>query len=242
MTVRLTTPLESKPYVSMTLNCLNRFGIEIESSEEMQKYSTVRQHYKPARYVIEGDWSSASYLLAAGAVAGDITVKNLNPDSLQGDKVILNFLEDMGTSVEIGNSTILVRKSALKAIKVDLTDCIDLLPTMAVLAATAEGTSEFTGIARARIKESNRVSAVKVGLEKAGIDVIEEKDKLIITGSEINEAVIDSNNDHRIAMAFSLIGLKSGNIQIEKAECVAKTYPEFWDILKRVGGKVKTDD
>jgi 3-phosphoshikimate 1-carboxyvinyltransferase len=241
MTVRLTTPLESRTYVSMTLDCLSRFGIEINTSNDMREYRTTRQTYKPTRYMIEGDWSSASYLLAAGAIAGNIVVKNLNPDSLQGDKVLLTLLKDMGISVEIGNDSITVKESSLKAIKADLTDCIDLLPTVAMLAAMAEGTSEFTGIARARIKESNRVSAVKAGLETAGIDVIEENDKLIITGGEINSAEINSNNDHRIAMAFSLLGLKAGNIQIENAECVSKTYPEFWDILKRIGGKVKTD-
>ena len=241
VTVRLTTPLESRPYVSMTLDCLEKFGIEIETSDELREYRTARQTYKPAKYRIEGDWSSASYLLAAGAISGDITVKNLNPDSLQGDKVILEILEDMGVSVEISNDGIAVKESLLKAIQADLTDCIDLLPTVAVLAATAGGTSEFTGIARARIKESNRVSAVKAGLEKAGIKVVEEKDKLIITGGKTRTAIINSNNDHRIAMAFSLLGLKAGNIKIENAECVAKTFPEFWDILKRIGGKVKTD-
>jgi 3-phosphoshikimate 1-carboxyvinyltransferase len=241
MTIRLTTPLESRPYVLMTLDCLKKFGIEVEASNEMREYRTSRQTYKPANYTIEGDWSSASYLLAAGAVAGEIIIKGLNPESLQADKVILDFLEDMGASVEINDKSILVRESALKAVKVDLTDCIDLLPTVAALAAMAEGTSEFTGIARARIKESDRVSAVKTGLEKAGIKVIEEKDKLVITGGKLTGAVIDSSNDHRIAMAFSLLGLKAGNIEIENAECVAKTFPEFWDILKRIGGRVKTD-
>jgi 3-phosphoshikimate 1-carboxyvinyltransferase len=241
MTIRLTTPLESRPYVSMTLDCLRKFGIEIETSGEMREYRTTRQTYRPANYTIEGDWSSASYLLAAGAVAGDIIIKGLNPESLQGDKVILDFLENMGASVKISNDSISVKESALRAVKADLTDCIDLLPTMAALAAVAEGTSEFIGIARARIKESNRVSAVKAGLEKAGISVIEEKEKLIITGGTLAGAVIDSNNDHRIAMAFSILGLKAGNITIENAECVAKTFPEFWDILKHIGGRVKTD-
>jgi 3-phosphoshikimate 1-carboxyvinyltransferase len=241
MTVRLTTPLESKPYVLMTLDCLQQFGIQIDTSDEIREYRTVRQTYTPTKYAIEGDWSSASYLLAAGAIAGDIEVKNLNPGSLQGDKKLLDFLKDMGASVQSGDDSITIKKSSLKAIQADFTDCIDLLPTVAVLAAIAEGTSEFSGIARARIKESNRVSSVRDGLERSGIIVIEEKDKLIITGGKTNSVVIDSNNDHRIAMAFSLLGLKAGNIEIENAECVSKTYPEFWDILKRIGGKVKTD-
>ncbi|UCC17384.1 MAG: 3-phosphoshikimate 1-carboxyvinyltransferase, partial [Dehalococcoidales bacterium] len=221
MTVRLTTPLESKPYVQMTLDCLEHFGIEIKTSGEMREYRIVPQTYKPAQYTVEGDWSSASYLLAAGAIAGNIEVKNLNPGSVQGDKVLLDFLQEMGVSVETRNDSILVRESPLRAIKADLTDCIDLLPTVAVLAAMAEGTSEFNGIARARIKESNRVSAVKAGLEKAGINVIEEKDKLTITGGERNNTVIDSHNDHLFAMAFSLLGLNAGTIEIENAEYIS---------------------
>jgi len=241
MAIKLTTPLESKPYVSMTLNCLKEFGMEIETSSDMREYRTARQTYKPAKYTIEGDWSSASYLLAAGAVAGDIEVTNLNPDSFQGDKVILDFLKEMGASVKMSGDSITVKKSPLKAIKADLTDCIDLLPTVAVLASMAEGTSEFSGIARARIKESNRVSSVRSGLERSGISVVEQRDKLSITGGKTNNAVINSNNDHRIAMAFSLLGLKTGTITIENAECISKTYPEYWDTLKCIGGKIKTD-
>ncbi len=240
MTVRLTTPLESKSYVLMTLECLRSFGIHIEYTDDLKEYRTVRQEYRPVQYGVEGDWSSASYLLAMGALTGQLEVQNLNPDSLQGDRVILDLLRDMGAAVNIGENGISVRESPLSAVQVDMTDCIDLLPTMAVLAAAAEGTSEFTGISRARIKESNRVSAVKAGLEKIGIDIIEERDKLTITGGDIKGAVIDSNNDHRIAMAFSLLGLKTGGIEIENAECVSKTFPEFWDILRSVGGEVKT--
>jgi 3-phosphoshikimate 1-carboxyvinyltransferase len=241
MTVRLTTPLESWPYVLMTLECLEAFGIRIDRSDDLREFRTARQNFRPARYRIEGDWSSASYLLAAGAIAGETRVENLNPESLQADKKILDLLRKMGTSIDTKNNSITVRKSELSAIQADITDCIDLLPTMAVLAASANGTSELTGIGRARIKESDRVAAVKEGLGRMGIDVTEEPNKLSITGSPARGAVIDSNNDHRIAMAFSLLGLTAGDTVIENAECVSKTYPEFWDILGSIGGKVKTD-
>ncbi len=239
MTIKLTTPLESKPYVLMTLDCLQGFGVEVEASEDFREFKVLKQTYKPARYRVEGDWSSASYLLALGAVCGEIEVENLNPKSWQGDKIILDFLRNMGVWVEVNENSVMVRKSKLKAIRVDLSDCIDLLPTMAVLAAVADGESEFTGIDRARIKESNRVSALREGLERMGIKVGEERDKLTVTGSMPKGAVIDTKGDHRIAMAFSILGSVVGETIIDGAECVSKTFPEFWDILKSIGGEVK---
>ncbi len=236
--IRLTTPLESKPFILMTLDCLGKFGVKVECSADLTEYIVPRQTYKPAKYRVEGDWSSASYLLALGAVAGEIEVENLNPQSLQGDKIILDFLRDMGALVDINNSSIRVRKSRLNAIRADLSDCIDLLPTMAVLAAAADGVSEFVGINRARIKESNRVAAVREGLKKMGIKVTEERDRLIIAGSEPMGSVIDARNDHRIAMAFSILGSLAGETIINDAECVSKTFPEFWGILKSIGVKL----
>jgi 3-phosphoshikimate 1-carboxyvinyltransferase len=177
-------------------------------------------------------------------------VDNISTDSLQGDKIILDFLRKMGASVKETENCVSVSQgsSVLKAIEADLSDCIDLLPTMAVLAALADGTSEFTGIERARLKESNRVAAVREGLEKLaslGIEVNEGIDTLAITGlnmsslSELREPVIiDSRDDHRIAMAFGVLGVVIGGITITGAECVAKTYPGFWEALKSIGGKL----
>jgi 3-phosphoshikimate 1-carboxyvinyltransferase len=241
MTIRLTTPLESRPYIRMTLDCLQKFGITVDVSESLDEYQINRQTYRPTEYEVEGDWSSASCLLALGAVSGRIEIANLNPASLQGDKMILTFLQDMGAAVEINRHAVTVTKAKLKALRADLTDCIDLLPTVAVLAAVAEGTSEFTGIARARLKESNRVTAVKEGLERMGVKVIEERNKLTIVGSTPRGAIIDSMNDHRIAMAFSVLGTVVGGTVIEGAECVNKTFPQFWDILESTGGKLETD-
>ena len=242
VTISLTTPLESKPYVLMTLDCLRSFGIKVDASEDFRKLEILKQTYKPARYRVEGDWSSASYLLALGAVCGEVEVENLNPESLQGDKVLLGFLKDMGAALEVNENSVTVRKSGLNAIRADLSDCIDLLPTLAVLAVVAEGESEFTGISRARIKESNRASALREGLEGMGIRVREERDKLSVTGSVPKGSVIDSKGDHRIAMAFSILGLATGETVIDGAECVAKTYPGFWDVLKSIGGEVEINE
>jgi 3-phosphoshikimate 1-carboxyvinyltransferase len=268
VSIRLSTELTSKPYVLMTLWCLRRFGIRVRT--ELDKFVIRRQRYKPTTFEVEGDWSSASYFLALGAVSEGIEVENLSTSSLQGDRVILDFLRNMRARVKIAGKSVTVSKAKLKAIKADFSDCIDLLPTMAALAALAEGTSEFSGIERARIKESNRVAAVKEGLERIGITVIESEDRLTIAGlatkepikdseageeSEVKEesqaqdtaapepkaVIIDSQNDHRIAMAFGILGAIIGGITINDAECVSKTFPNFWDVLKSVGGEVKID-
>ncbi len=239
MEIRVNTSLESKPYVLMTLECLQKFGVKVETSEDLREFKVFKQTYKPAKYRVEGDWSSVSYLLALGAVCGEIEIENLNPKSLQGDKVVLDFLRDMGAEVEVNGSSVVVRKVKLNAIRADLSDCIDLLPTMAVLAAVADGESEFIGIDRARLKESNRVAAVREGLERMGITVREEKDKLAVAGSMPKGAVIDAKGDHRIAMAFSVLGSVAGETVIDGAECVSKTFPEFWNVLKSIGGEVR---
>ena len=241
MKIRVTTPVESQPYILMTLECLKMFGIRVKFSPDLREFETSKQAFKPAKYIVEGDWSSASYLLALGALFGEVAVENLNPESLQGDKVILNFLKDMGASVTIGKSLVTVKKSRLKALRANLTDCIDLLPTMAVLAAAADGVSEFTGIQRARLKESDRPAALREGLERMGIKVVEERNRLTITGSPAKGSVIDTRGDHRIAMAFSLLGLSCAGTVINDAECVAKTYPEFWETLQNIGGEVKLE-
>jgi 3-phosphoshikimate 1-carboxyvinyltransferase len=240
--ITLATPPESKPFIRMTLDCLQRFGIKVESSKDLRQFEAVTQTYQPAKYEVEGDWSSASYFLALGALSGDVEVENLNLQSRQGDKIIMNFLRDMGASVEKKQNSVIVRKSRLKAIRADLSDCIDLLPTMAVLASVADGVSEFTGIFRARLKESNRVAAVRNGLKRMGIKTAEEKHSLTIIGSTPKGSTIDAKNDHRLAMAFSILGSRAGETTINDAECVAKTYPRFWDELKSIGGEVKTNE
>lgn len=241
VTVRLTSPLESRPYVMMTLDIMQWFGITVAFNDALDEFQIEPQPYQPTRFKIEGDWSSASYLLALGALAGEVEVTNLPADTMQGDRMILHFLQEMGARITVGRNSVTVQKSPLRAIKADLTDCIDLLPTVAVLAATADGTTELTGIERARIKESDRVAAVRHGLNQMDIYANEETDCLTITGGRPRGALIDTRNDHRIAMAFSVLGTATGNTTIDRAECVTKTYPEFWEVLKSLGGKVEID-
>jgi len=239
--IRLTTPVRSKPYIRMTMDCMRAFGITVSASGDMKDFNIEPQRYRAAKYQVEGDWSSASYFLAMGALSGKVTVYRLNKNSLQGDKIMLDLLREMGVSVEISQNSITVTKSRLRSVQADMSDAIDLLPTIAVLGAMARGKSEFSGIARARIKESDRVLSLRRGLGKMGIIITEEEDSLTVTGGRPTGAIIDSNNDHRIAMAFSIAGLVAGETTIVGAECVEKTYPDFWDVLRSIGGKVVSD-
>jgi len=264
--IRLTTPLTSKPYILMTLWCLRKFGISVKS--EWDRFVVKRQRYQPTRFKVEGDWSSASYFLALGAISEEgVHLDNLNTSSLQGDRMMMDHLRNMGVMVRVAGDTVTVSRDNLRAVHADLSDCIDLLPTLAIMAAQAEGVSEFIGIERARIKESNRVMAVKEGLTRMGITVTEDRDRLTITGlknpkkatdeygddekAEEKETIedkarepviIDSYGDHRIAMAFAVLGAALGGVTIDGAECVAKTFPGFWEALKKVGGNLKTHE
>lgn len=274
VSIKLTTPMSSRPYVLMTLWSLKQFGIHVKS--QVDRFIVPRSNYKSTDLTIEGDWSSASYFLALGAVSKGITVENLSTASLQGDRVILEYQRAMGAAARVKGTGVTVGEKPLRAIHADLSDCIDLLPTMAVLAALANGKTELTGIERARIKESNRIAAVRQGLERLGIEVTEDRDRLTIVGmqtpkkvesaygdddeekpEEINPAdlppvVIDSFNDHRIAMAFGILGtaiggetindVSYGKIIIEGAECVAKTFPDFWESMKSVGADITIDE
>jgi 3-phosphoshikimate 1-carboxyvinyltransferase len=267
--IKLTTPLTSKPYVIMTLWCLRQFGINVQ--RKGNSFVIMRQRYTPTTIEIEGDWSSASYFLALGALSEEgISFHNLNMGSLQGDRIIVDILRNMGARVRISGNNVTISRGELKAIYVDLSDAIDLLPTVAVLAALAKGVSEISGIQRARIKESNRVTSIRDGLIKLEVNVVEDINRLIITGIDIFKETEDedveetleeapsaeeffagaikepplfrSHNDHRIAMAFAVLGAALGNMAISNAECVTKTYPTFWQEFQKVGGEVKINE
>lgn len=242
LSVSLNTAAESRQYLRMTVGCLRRFGVKIEYDSNMTSFRVENQPYHPASYLIEGDWSSASYFLGLGALSGSISVTGLNKDSFQADKFMLNCLRRMGVRVSVSGEELIIDKSEPKGLVVDLNEAIDLLPTVACLAAAAEGRSILTGLERARLKESDRVSAVADNLKRMGVDVEEETDSLVITGTQPHGAVIDSFEDHRIAMAFAMLATKCGDTIIESAECVNKTYPGFWDDFRLAGGDVRLLD
>ncbi|APV43543.1 3-phosphoshikimate 1-carboxyvinyltransferase [Dehalogenimonas formicexedens] len=238
LVISLSTPAESKDYLRMTISCLRHFSVTVETDNELTGFRIKSQAYTPADYAVEGDWSSASYFLGLGAIAGATTVAGLNTGSFQADRFMLNCLRQMDAKVLTEKNGVSVFPSRLKPIDVDLNEAIDLLPTVACLAAVAGGQSNLTGLGRARLKESDRVKAVADNLKIMGIDVVEGPGILTVAGGSPRGTVIDSFGDHRIAMAFAMLATVCGDTVITGAECVNKTYPGFWEDFKLAGGKV----
>ena len=240
----------SKPYVDMTISILEKFGITIEE-ENYQFHETCKkehtdclgvkfnvkpQKYTASDYIVEGDYSSASYLLAATAIAGGyVRVENLFSDSKQGDKFILDVLEDMGANVTVFDDYVSLRSDGnLKGIDVNLANAPDLLLTVAVLGAVAEGKTTITGVSHGRLKETDRIDTTCRELEKLGCKLEEFEDGMTIYGQTIGDGVVESHNDHRLAMAFSLLGLKY-DVEVENGECFDVSFPNFIEIMGEIG-------
>ena len=225
--------LKSRPYVDMTIDLAARFGVAIEHNNYEQFYIAGGQHYTPCTYNIEGDWSGASCLLVAGATAGSITIRNLNHISLQADLAIIEALARAGAEIITTNSSVTVHEGPLHAFEFDATDCPDLFPALAALAASCEGTSVLTGTQRLTYKESNRAETIAEVFGRLGIGVdLSEENTMRITGGPVSSAVVDSHNDHRIAMAAAVAALSSDDsVVIEGADAADKSYPNFWNDL-----------
>ena len=232
--ITVTTDLESKPYVVLTLGVLKDFGIEVKTSKDLRKFNIPGgQHYKSREFRVEGDYSSGAFLLAAGAINGDIEVKGLNMNSKQGDKEILNILSRMGAEIDVKEDSIRVKTSELKGIEIDGKDIPDLIPICAVLGCFAEGETTITNAERLRIKESDRLTAVTRELTKMGAKITESNGGLIVHGRcDLKGTKINPYNDHRIAMACAVAGLSAeGKTTINNSECVNKSYPSFFEDL-----------
>ena len=225
--------LKSRPYVDMTIDLAAWFGVAIEHNNHEQFYIAGGQHYTPCTYNIEGDWSGASCLLVAGATAGSITIRNLNHISLQADLAIIEALARAGAEIITTNSSVTVHGGPLHAFEFDATDCPDLFPALAALAASCEGTSVLTGTQRLTYKESNRAETIAEVFGRLGIGVdLSEENTMRITGGPVSSAVVDSHNDHRIAMAAAVAALSSDDsVVIEGADAADKSYPNFWNDL-----------
>ena len=238
--LRITTQLESKPYVKMTLDAMRKSGIKVECSKSLELFYVPNGRYSPLMSKIEGDWSSAAYMLASGAVAGKIHVDNLDLASSQADKEIIRILDEMGAYIKIKGKRVTAEKSKLGSLDTDLSDCPDLFPIVACLCSVAEGTSRLTGLSRLRIKESDRLAAMMEGLQRMGIEIAGDDDSVRITGGLPHGAVIDPYNDHRVAMSFAVLSqVAKGESTIMNPECVSKSYPDFWDDLRQIGAKIR---
>ncbi len=224
----------SKPYVTMTLAVMRAFGAELKASDELNTFDISPGRYKPCRYQVEGDASSASYFFAAAAITGGrVTVKNVPSPSLQGDTALVGMFEQMGCTVEYGDGITLHGPKELRGVEVDMGDCPDVAPTLAIVAAHAKGRTVIKNIAHLRIKECDRINAVLTELNKMGAVVTEREDALIIEGynpdKPLHGAEIDTYEDHRIAMCFGVAGLVTPGVKIKNRTCVGKSFPDFWE-------------
>ncbi len=231
--------LKSKPYIDITTGIMKSFGVDVKNSNYEEFNVFAPQSYSAQKYVVEGDWSGAAFFLVAGAIAGQVTVKNINIDSNQADKAVIQPLIDCGADVIQKKDEVIVKKNRLKAFDFDATHCPDLFPPLVALAAACEGETIITGVSRLRVKESDRAMTLKQEYYKLGIEIILDGDKMKIKGGYPVGSKIHSHYDHRIAMAGAVTGLLTKEpVIIEEAQAVKKSYPGFFEDLKNVGGFV----
>ena len=229
----------SKPYVAMTLDVMADFGIRVEAAPDFSSFTIPRGCYRHRDYHIEGDASNASYFWAAAAVTGGrVTVDNVPVPSLQGDAMLVPLLARMGCSVEqVGSGLRVTGPGTLTPISVDMGDMPDVVPTLAVVAAFADGATEISNIAHLRIKECDRLRATATELLKMGVKVDEFADRMVIHGrggQGMKQARIETYHDHRMAMSMAVAGLRIPGIEIEGEDCVAKSFPDFWERFARL--------
>ncbi len=240
LTVRVTTPLQSWPYVQMTMDAMESFGVEAAASPGRDVFTAQTGKYRASDVGVEGDWSSASYLLAAGAVGGEVTVGNLDKGSSQADTAILEVLSSMEADLTIRGDEVTCRKSRLEAVNHDFSDHPDLFPMVSALCSVAQGTSVLTGLGRLRLKESDRVASMTEGLKRMGVEVAGNDASVRITGGTVRGAELNPYKDHRIAMSLGVLALAAErDTMIQDADCVTKSYPEFWGHLERLGVKIR---
>ena len=225
----------SLPYLAVTVDLASKFRIRMEHNGFREFFIPGGQHYHPAKLHIEGDWSSAAFMLVAGAIAGEVTAKRMNTLSLQADLAIIQALTKAGAVIITTPDEITVRKRELTGFDFDATQRPDLFPILAVLGANCEGTTHIRGVNRLVYKERTRAEAIVSEYTKLGMDVALEDDVMTVRGGSLSGGTIDSCNDHRIAMAAAIAALAaSGPVTITNAQAVTKSYPRFWDDLDSI--------
>jgi 3-phosphoshikimate 1-carboxyvinyltransferase len=241
------TNLNSRPYVDLTLQVLKSFGLKVPQNKNYEEFyfdeKTVINDQPSINYTVEGDWSNAAFLLTGAAIAGDIQLKGMDMNSVQGDKAIFDVLLKANAQMKLEHGIISVKQSDLKAFEFDATDCPDLFPPLVALASHSKGTSKIRGVHRLTHKESNRAATLQEEFTKLKIPVSFEDDVMIVEGKAIQATEVSSHNDHRIAMATAIAGLKAeGKMVITGAEAVNKSYPQFWNNIKQLGAQLSLID
>jgi 3-phosphoshikimate 1-carboxyvinyltransferase len=229
--------LVSKPYIDITLNIMSRFGVEVQNNDYQSFTVKGNQSYHAVeKYMVEGDASSASYFLAAGAIkGGEVTVHGVGKLSVQGDKHFADVLEKMGAEIIWADESITVKGKPLTAVDMDMNHIPDAAMTIATAALFAKGTTSIRNIYNWRVKETDRLTAMATELRKVGAEVVEGEDYISITPpTSLKHAEIDTYNDHRVAMCFSLVALSDTAVTINDPKCTAKTFPDYFDKLASV--------
>ena len=231
--INVTTELESKSYVDITIDVLKSFSVVVENENQEHKKFLVKgnQKYESRKYEVERDFSQSAFFMVAGAVGNDIICKGLNKDSKQGDKEIINILRKAGAKVEIDGENIKITKERIRPLVIDAKDIPDLVPILAILCTFCEGESTIINAGRLRLKESDRLNAITTELNKLGAKIEELKDSLKIQGVEnLKGGIADSWGDHRIAMALAIAATRcEEEVIIKNSEAVNKSYPKFWE-------------
>lgn len=234
----VTTTLESKAYVDLTISMMKKFGVIVENIAYKEFIIRGNQEYKPFNYRIEGDYSQAAFYLCADALGSDISCNNLDLNSLQGDRECIEILQRMGAKLDISYMKIL--GNCLNATIIDAAQCPDIIPVLTVVSALSKGETRIINAERLRIKECDRLKAITSELNKLGANIKELSDGLIINGVEaFKGGEVFSHNDHRIAMSLAIASTRCSEPMIlEAPECVKKSYPSFWDDFRKIGGIV----
>ncbi len=231
--------LKSKPYIDMTLQVLEKCGIKVTNENYSRFIIPGNQKYNATRISVESDWSGGAFLLVAGAIAGEVTVEGLRSDSRQSDKAILTALDRAGVKMRISENSITVYRSDLNAFEFDSTESPDLFPPLVALASYCKGITGIKGADRLIHKESNRAAALVEEFAKLNIKIEVSNDYMIINGGKVEGAKVNSHEDHRIAMALSTAALgASDKVALKDSHCIGKSYPGFFDDLRKVGAEV----
>jgi 3-phosphoshikimate 1-carboxyvinyltransferase len=235
MTIRVVGKTVSKPYIDMTIAILERFGVRIERQAYHRFEIAGRQKFNPGHYSVEPDISNASYFWAIGAITGRrIAVEGIQTGSLQGDLGIVDFLAQMGCRVVHEEDRLSVQGGTLRGIDADMGNMPDMVPTLAVVAAFAKGTTTIRNVAHLQAKECDRLAAVMTELGRMGIETHSDGNDLTIVGGTPRGAEIETYDDHRIAMSFAVAGLKAPGTRIRDERCVDKSFPGFWRVYNQV--------
>ncbi|MCI1476933.1 MAG: 3-phosphoshikimate 1-carboxyvinyltransferase [Clostridium beijerinckii] len=236
----ITTEMESKGYIDLTLSAIKDFGVEIINNNYEEFIIKGNQSYKSIDYRVEGDYSQAAFFFCADALSSNIVLNDLKLDSLQGDKEVIDILQRMGLKLNNKDNGLIGSASlGLKSTIIDGSQCPDIIPVVSLVAALSEGTTEIINAGRLRIKECDRLAAVTSELNKLGAKIIEKEEGLIIEGVKELKGNVEvwSHKDHRIAMTMAIASIMCKEpIILKDYECVSKSYPQFWDDFKNLGG------